>query len=202
MRFRYLVGEVVDSLNRFWETNVRKDQSEVPERSAPEEQPAKPPAWSDPDLLGAAQLCTDLARLEDVRDAGPMLQEAARILDALGVIVWLWDPQAAELSPAVTHGYRIGCSRSCHASAATRTTPRRPRSGRRRRAWSRGAISPATRRRPAADAGGRAGVLAVELPHGCAQRESIRALVVILASQLAMMARAARSADQPIADFA
>src|SRR6476660_4634837 len=24
MRFRYLVGEVVDSLNRFWETNVRK----------------------------------------------------------------------------------------------------------------------------------------------------------------------------------
>ena len=29
MRFRYLVGEVVDSLNRFWETNVRKDQTEA-----------------------------------------------------------------------------------------------------------------------------------------------------------------------------
>jgi hypothetical protein len=42
---------------------------------------------------------------------------------------------------------------------------------------------------------GCAGVLAVELPHGCAQRESIRALVVILATQLAMMARTARSAD-------
>ena len=34
MRFRYLVGEVVDSLNRFWETNVRRDQTEVPEPTA------------------------------------------------------------------------------------------------------------------------------------------------------------------------
>ncbi len=195
MRFRYLVGEVVDSLNRFWETNVRKDQSEVAEPSAPEERP-KPPAWSDPDLLGAAQLCTDLARLDDVRDAGPMLQEAARILDALGVIVWLWDPQAAELSPAVTHGYsdRVLAQLPHVRRDADNATAAAFRSAQTCVVKGSNFASDALVV-PLQTPAGCAGVLAVELPHGCAQRESIRALVVILASQLAMMARTARSAD-------
>ena len=195
MRFRYLVGEVVDSLNRFWETNVRKDQSEVAEPSAPEERP-KPPAWSDPDLLGAAQLCTDLARLDDVRDAGPMLQEAARILDALGVIVWLWDPQAAELSPAVTHGYsdRVLAQLPHVRRDADNATAAAFRSAQTCVVRGSNFASDALVV-PLQTPAGCTGVLAVELPHGCAQRESIRALVVILASQLAMMARTARSAD-------
>jgi transcriptional regulator with XRE-family HTH domain len=196
MRFRYLVGEVVDSLNRFWETNVRKDQSGVPERSAPEGQPATPPAWSDPDLLSAAQLCTDLARLEDVRDAGPVLQEAARILDALGVIVWLWDPQAAELSPAVTHGYsdRVLAQLPRVRRDADNATAAAFRSAQTCVVKGSNFASDALVV-PLQTPGGCAGVLAVELPHGCAQRESLRALVVIFASQLAGLARAARSAD-------
>ena len=35
----------------------------------------------------------------------PLLQEMARILDAIGLIVWVWDPLAAELMPALAYGY-------------------------------------------------------------------------------------------------
>jgi len=196
MRFRYLVGEVVDSLNRFWETNVRRDQTEVPEPTAPEGQPAKPPAWSEPDLLGVAQLCTDMARLEDVRDATPTLQEAARILDALGLIVWLWDPQTAELSPAATHGYsdRVLAQLPRVRRDADNATAAAFRSAQTCVVKGSNFASDALVV-PLQTPGGCAGVLTVELPHGCAQRESIRALVVIFASQLASLARTARPAD-------
>ena len=60
---------------------------------------------SEPDLLAAAHLCTELGRVDETREAAPLLQEAARILDAVGLIVWVWDPQATELRPALAHGY-------------------------------------------------------------------------------------------------
>lgn len=196
MRFRYLVGEVSDALNRFWRTNVRKDHAEAAERTAPEAQPAKASAWSDPDLVGAAQVCTELARLEDVRDAGPLLQEAARILDALGVIVWLWDAQAAELSASVTHGYservlaqlpRVRRDADNATAAAFRSSQTCVVKGSN---FASDALVV-----PMQTPGGCAGVLAVELPHGGAQRESTRALVAIFASQLARLSGTARSAD-------
>ena len=34
-----------------------------------------------------------------------LLPEAARILDAVGLIVWVSDAQATELRPALAHGY-------------------------------------------------------------------------------------------------
>src|SRR4029077_5495757 len=183
MRFRYLVGEVVDSLNRFWETNVRKDQAEVPERTASGDRPPKPPVCSDPDPLVAAKLCTYLARLEDIRDAGSVLQEAAKILDALGVIVWLWDPHAAEPAPAVTHGYsdRVLAQLPRVRRDADNATAAAFRSAQTCVVKGSNFASDALVV-PLQTPGGCAGVLAVELPHGCAQRESLRALVVIFAS--------------------
>ena len=125
-----------------------------------------------------------------------MLQEAARILDALGVIVWLWDPQAAELSPAVTHGYsdRVLAQLPRVRRDADNATAAAFRSAQTCVVKGSNFASDALVV-PLQTPGGCAGVLAVELPHGCAHRESIRALVVILASQLAMLARTARPAD-------
>ena len=196
MRFRYLAGEIADSLNRFWEANVRKGHAEALERAAPEGRAVKAPTWSGPDLLSAAQLCTDLARLEDLRDAGPLLQEAARILDALGVIVWLWDPQAAELSPAVTHGYsdRVLAQLPRVRRDADNATAAAFRSAQTCVVKGSNFASDALVV-PLQIPSGCVGVLAVELPHGSAQRESIRALVAIFASQLARLVRTARPAD-------
>ena len=144
----------------------------------------------------ALGLTVETNAFEGIRDAGPMLQEAARILDALGVIVWLWDPQAAELSPAVTHGYsdRVLAQLPHVRRDADNATAAAFRSAQTCVVKGSNFASDALVV-PLQTPAGCAGVLAVELPHGCAQRESIRALVVILASQLAMMARTARSAD-------
>jgi len=69
--------------------------------------PEKPPATASRqvDLLAAARLCTALGRVENAVDVQPLLRDAAAILDAKGLIVWVWNPLAQELRPALVHGY-------------------------------------------------------------------------------------------------
>jgi hypothetical protein len=72
--------------------------------SAPAAPPAPPPAPSV-NLAAAAELCVDLARVMDTRDVPALLERAARVLDAKGVIVWMADPAAGALHPSLSHGY-------------------------------------------------------------------------------------------------
>ena len=57
------------------------------------------------DLLAAARLCTALGRVETAVDVQPLLRDAAAILDATGLPVWVWHPLEQELRPALVHGY-------------------------------------------------------------------------------------------------
>lgn len=66
--------------------------------------PAPTPA-SALDLGGMASLCTDLARVVDTRALPAILERAAGVLDASGIVLWISDPDGRELSPIVTHGY-------------------------------------------------------------------------------------------------
>jgi hypothetical protein len=59
----------------------------------------------DGDLLAVAHLCTEFARAGNANELKAVLQEVASILDATGVIVWVWDSQASGLRPALVHGY-------------------------------------------------------------------------------------------------
>ncbi len=212
-RFRFLVGTAIDSLSRLRNGNAQKSRSgaqaaaptaeqdaapavEHEMASAVEPAPAKSLAPSEPDLLAAAQLCTELGRLDDTRDAAPLLKEAARILDAIGLIVWLWDPQATELIPAVTHGYSDNV-------LAQLPTVRRDADNATAAAFRTAQTCVVNGTDLANDAlvvplmtsVGCTGVLAIELPYGGAQRESMRALVTIFASQLARLVGAGRSTD-------
>jgi hypothetical protein len=63
---------------------------------------APPPAVNLPD---AAELCVDLARVMDTRDIPTLLERAAGVLGAKGLIVWMADGGAASLRPSLTHGY-------------------------------------------------------------------------------------------------
>ena len=63
-----------------------------------------PQNWS-PDFVELADLCTELARVENPGAVRRLLQRAAGILDAIGVVVWIWDPALAALKPAVASGY-------------------------------------------------------------------------------------------------
>lgn len=63
------------------------------------------PATPEIDLLAAARLCTALGRVETAVDVQPLLRDAAAILNATGLIVWVWHPLAQELRPVLVHGY-------------------------------------------------------------------------------------------------
>ncbi len=57
------------------------------------------------DLPGVASLCSDLARVVDTHALPAILERAAAVLDAPGIVLWIADPDGQELSPIVTHGY-------------------------------------------------------------------------------------------------
>jgi hypothetical protein len=57
------------------------------------------------DLSDAAQVCVDLARVLDGQDVPPLLERAARVLDAKGLVLWVADPDGATLRASLAHGY-------------------------------------------------------------------------------------------------
>jgi transcriptional regulator with XRE-family HTH domain len=142
----------------------------------------------EPDLLAIAQLCTEFGRVEHTDQVQPLLQEAARILDAIGLIVWVWDPQGEELRAALAHGYSDKVLAQLPAvrrdadnatAAAFRSAQACAMNG---SDHSSGALVV-----PMLTPAGCAGVLATELQRGSEQAGSVRAVVTILAAQLAQL---------------
>jgi len=75
-------------------------------RRASDAEPRSAEAGSrTPDLLAAARICTELGRVEHTRQVPPLLREAAGVLGAKGLIVWVWDALSEELKPALALGY-------------------------------------------------------------------------------------------------
>jgi hypothetical protein len=68
-------------------------------------QPAPVPAAPLQALAETADLCLDLSRVIDARDLQSLLERAASVLDAKGVVLWTADPGGALLKPTLTHGY-------------------------------------------------------------------------------------------------
>ena len=56
-------------------------------------------------LATTADLATDFARVRDLGDLKGLLERAAKIMDASGVVVWLGSTSGADLQPIVSHGY-------------------------------------------------------------------------------------------------
>ena len=155
----------------------------VDERT-PNPEPGSPPL----DLLAAARICTELGRVEDSTQVPPLLREAAAILDAKGLIVWVWDALANELRPALVHGYparMLSQLRGVKAdadnltAAAFRSAETCALDGEERAS---GALAV-----PLLTAAACAGVLAIELPHGSAQVPAVRAIATFLAAVLAQV---------------
>jgi len=194
-RLRYLVGSAIGSLSRLRLGIVQRRRSAVEDLAAADCTPVKALAPAEPDLLAAAHLCTELGRVDETREAAPLLQEAARILDAVGLIVWVWDPQATELRPALVHGYsdkvlaqlpRVRRDTDNATAAAFRSA---------QTCVVNGDLASGALVVPLMTPVGCVGVLAIELQHGSEQRESVRALVTIFAAQLARLVGAARPAE-------
>ena len=82
--------------------------------------PAEAPAWSVTtirapvdetpiaptiNLAEAARVCVDMGRVLDGRDVPPLLERAARVLDAKGLVLWVADSSGAILRASLAHGY-------------------------------------------------------------------------------------------------
>ena len=155
-----------------------------------------PPAPTH-DLDAMAGLCSALARVVDRNRVQQLLQEAARELSAIGIIIWTWDGIAEELRPALVHGY------------SARVLAQLPPVKRDDDNFTAAAFRSAqTSEVKAANHGsgalvvplltpeGCVGVLAIELQPGVTNTRTIRAIATILAAVLAPLAVRSHAADQ------
>jgi transcriptional regulator with XRE-family HTH domain len=140
------------------------------------------------DFLAAARLCTELGRVETAAQVQPLLREAATILDAKGLIVWLWDALAAQLRPVLVYGYSEqvvaqlpGVTRDDDnvTAAAFRSAQTLAVGG---TAHTSGALAV-----PLLTPTSCAGVLTIEFPHGSEETGSVRAVATFFAAMLAQL---------------
>lgn len=165
---------------------------------APPPAPPPPPAVPAPaapvdatppvDLQSVAAVCNDLARIVDTRALPSLLERAAALLDASGVVVWIADPDGRELAPIVAHGYPAGVVTRLGTiprdaenvtAAAFRTSLLQTVKA---DAVSNGAIAA-----PLVTPGGCVGVMAAEMRHEAEQRGPVLAVATIVAAQLAAL---------------
>jgi transcriptional regulator with XRE-family HTH domain len=197
-RLRYFVGAAIDAFARPPRSKAPKPESPVSEvttkkgeplpASAPVQTAAPGPVEPDPDLLSAAELCTSLSRLDDVRSATPLLEQLAGLFDATGLVLWIWDPNREKLLPTLACGY------SPHVLAqlpgvrrdAQNATAAAFRSTCLCSVDSADAVKGALVV-PLMSPHGCLGVLALELPRRREKLLSVRALALIVAAQLARL---------------
>jgi hypothetical protein len=149
------------------------------------------PDKSGVDFAAVAQLCTRLARALDVCDVTPVLDEAARALRAVGLILWVGDRHGRELTPVYTHGYSD--EMTAHLGRVSRDSDNaiaRAFKSAEARVVDGGEATTGAVVVPLLTPSGCAGVLALELRHGGERLECVRAAATILAAQLATLVSA------------
>jgi len=125
-RLQRLIGAartaVPTLLNRGDRANKLETRSQPVPDAAERQQPGPPVVASAPaqartpvdrsddsrpeiDLRALAELCTRFAIVADGEQFKTALAETARILHAVGVMVWCWDAGSALLTPVAAHGY-------------------------------------------------------------------------------------------------
>jgi CHASE3 domain sensor protein len=160
----------------------------------------EPAPVADPaDFVGLASLCNDLARVVDTRALPSLLDRAAGVLDASGIILWIADPDGRELNPIFAQGYpqqlvnRLGTiprDAENATAAAFRTSLLQTVMADR--------ISPGAIAAPLVTSGGCVGVMAAEVRHDGERQDMKLAAATIVAAQLATLVGppAARSASR------
>ena len=176
-------GELADTLA----ADAAEPESDVPfvAADAPD---AAVIASHTADLLEVARLCTELGRVTSARHLQDLLQDLAIVLDASGVIVWLWNGDVGCLVPVLAHGYsdRVIAQLPAVSRDADNATAAAFRS-------SQPCVMAGTRQAsgalavPLLTVDGCCGVLALEMRNGQEQSESARALATIFAALLAQL---------------
>ena len=139
------------------------------------------------DLADLARLCARIVAAESAADLEALLGEAARILHAVGIIVWPWDRGRGVLAPSLSHGYprptlarlpTVAADADNPIGAAFRSSALQVVAG--SGSATSAIVMPLTTPR------GCVGVLAIECANGLEQDAAVQALATILAAQLSL----------------
>jgi CHASE3 domain sensor protein len=147
------------------------------------------PATAAINLTAAADVCASLARISDTAELPAVLERAAAVLDARGIIVWM--SAGEELFPALAYGYddhfisRLGPI----PRKAENATADAWRSGKMRTVAGDG-VSHGAVATPLAGMSGCVGVFAAEVRHGRENDRATQAVTVMIAAQLASIVSA------------
>jgi hypothetical protein len=209
-RLHTMVGSAISSLSRIRRgeappvaieppslLRVAVDPPPVPAAIDPPPPPApiERPRES-PDLLAVASLCTELGRVARAEDLPPLLEACGNVIEAKGVIVWVWDDTAAELRPALGHGYSDGVL--ARLPVVTRdsdnATAEAFRTARACIINGNGSSSGALVL-PLLTPAGCSGVLAIEFEGGAEQMPAAQAVSTIVAAMLAQLVAGETAAD-------
>src|SRR5712671_6218231 len=151
-----------------------------------------------PVLRAASLLCTDLGRVSDVEELRELVGRASHLMDASGLIVWTSSPDAAQLLPALSHGYAADVlarfpplSRSADNAVAIAF-----RTGQQQIVLARPGESSGAIVAPVLSSSGCVGVISAEIRGGGETSESVQALAVIFAAQLAGVLHTTPSAHE------
>jgi hypothetical protein len=170
-----------------------RDTTSESSGEAPPLQPSadEPPAivlqtGAEAQLAAVAALCTRLGRAAERAEIASALQESLKILNAVGVIVWLWVSGRQELVSVLAQGYsdRIVAQLPAVSADADNAIGTAFRSAQAQVVPGKGDATGAVVA-PLLTPHGCAGVLAIELATGSERCETTRGFAMILAAQLA-----------------
>ena len=179
---------------------LRRRHSELIPPPAPEVSIEAAPGL---DLQLAARICTDFSRLADIGHIDPLLEDAAKLLSAVGLIVWVWEARTSELLPVFTHGYsdyvlslvpKVRRESDNATAAAFRTAQTTVVASTEHTS---GALVV-----PLMSPGGCIGALAIELKDGAERQQPVRALANIMAVELTRLIDVARPLETANRRFA
>ena len=194
MRLQFLIDSAIDAfhakraeLNQKFGADGDNTPSSVVAPVSPDASPAGDPPGGV-DFLTLAKLCTRLACAREAHELTSVLEDAAGVFDAVGVILWIPDRVGVALTCAFAHGYPDqmiaqlpsvpGDAHNAIAEAfRTRSICVVNAAGADNGAVVAPLLTPA----------GCAGVLSVELRDRAEQREDVRAAVMILAAQVSTL---------------
>jgi helix-turn-helix protein/GAF domain-containing protein len=194
---RSFVGSALGSLGRLRRAPVADDREAAPPGpiATPDPLPMETVRRADVqptapklDFQAVAHLCTELGRVQTTNELESLLRDAATIVGASGLILWVWDKAVEELKPALTLGYpdEVLAQLPTVRRETDNLTAGAFRSGRTcaidRTEQTKGALAV-----PLLTPAGCAGVLAVEFRRGGAQPGTVRDAVTIFAAVLALL---------------
>ena len=169
--------------------------------TAPPAQPAPSSASThrpSANLAAAAELCVDLAKVLDADDVPVLLERAALVLDARGIVLWAIDGDGARLRASLSYGYpdKVLAKLRPLQIDADNVTSLAFRSAQSQMMNGASTTDPAALAIPLLTAGGCVGVMAVELRHNRPHADLLPVARILSAQFSTLMAPAETMAQR------